>query len=945
MLGAPRKVLSPVRSGFLLAVALCAGVTAQAASLPVAELRREAPVDFETEVLPFLKNNCLACHNQTKAKANLNLEGPQTILQGGESGPAVVPGKGDESLIFKAAAHLDADLVMPPPDNKVNAASLTPEQLGLLKLWIEQGAKGEVRARAPVRWLDRPPQWNPIFAVALTRDGQFAACGRGQQLFVYHVPSGRLAARLTDPKLASAGLTNAAHRDLVNALAFNPDGTVLASAGYREVKLWRRLRAEPKAVATNLAPPVATGPDLKSLAAATNAVPDLQRDGPVTTLALSADGKRFATAGTNIGAKLWNAEDGKLIAELKGDRYADELVAETERALVIAKSDLDFQKKSLETAEADSKKQHERLTRATETNTVTTKAFAEREKSLREAQTAKAGADKALADLLAEIQKATESFEQADKHGKEAAAKAKAASEKAAQTQLAAERAAQAKVEAEKRAADAAAVAERSKAAAGADLPDEAKATAVKVAEDAEAVAQKTRSLAQALGAEAESKGRLASEAKAAAENAIEEVAALSFAAGELKPVYDKTLGEAPEKRKQATNAVESATKALASADREFNSAETRRAVTGHELELATKAAGAASNVVAEAKVALAAAETTLQATEAKLDRAKQRAAALRLPVRALAFSPDGLTLATLTDDGSVQTWSAETGAAFEVFGRDSSEARRARSDAPYLEAVHLPDVRTVIARLGSGRFVSWDLEPAWELERAIGSGDIDSPLADRVNAVCFSPDGQTLATGGGEPTRSGEIKLWGVADGELFREFANVHSDAVLALEFSPDGLHLASASADRFVRVTEMASGKVTRAFEGHTSYVLGVAWKRDSRTLASAGADNVIKVWDFVTGQRKKNIDGAGKEVSGIAYLGVTDQVVAASSDGQVRLLRDNGEKVRACEGATDFVNAVAATADGTILAAGGQDSVLRVWNGATGQLIAAFPPPNE
>jgi WD40 repeat protein len=309
--------------------------------------------------------------------------------------------------------------------------------------------------------------------------------------------------------------------------------------------------------------------------------------------------------------------------------------------------------------------------------------------------------------------------------------------------------------------------------------------------------------------------------------------------------------------------------------------------------------------------------------------------------VRALAFSPDGLTLATLTDDGSVQTWSAETGAAFEVFGRDSSEARRARSDAPYLEAVHLPDVRTVIARLGSGRFVSWDLEPAWELERAIGSGDIDSPLADRVNAVCFSPDGQTLATGGGEPTRSGEIKLWGVADGELFREFANVHSDAVLALEFSPDGLHLASASADRFVRVTEMASGKVTRAFEGHTSYVLGVAWKRDSRTLASAGADNVIKVWDFIAGERRKNIESSSKEVTSIAFVGVTEQMVATSGDGQVRMMRDNGEKVREFSG-SDFMNSVAATPDGGLVVAGGQDGTLRVWDGKTGNAVATFAP---
>src|SRR5262245_63935765 len=102
------------------------------AALPIAELQRDMPVDFEKEILPFLKNNCLACHNTTKAKGGLNLETPQFILKGGDTGPAAVAGKSAESLIFKASAHRDPDLIMPPKDNKANAADLTPEQLALL---------------------------------------------------------------------------------------------------------------------------------------------------------------------------------------------------------------------------------------------------------------------------------------------------------------------------------------------------------------------------------------------------------------------------------------------------------------------------------------------------------------------------------------------------------------------------------------------------------------------------------------------------------------------------------------------------------------------------------------------------------------------------------------------------------------------------------------------
>lgn len=60
-------------------------------------------------------------------------------------------------------------------------------------------------------------------------------------------------------------------------------------------------------------------------------------------------------------------------------------------------------------------------------------------------------------------------------------------------------------------------------------------------------------------------------------------------------------------------------------------------------------------------------------------------------------------------------------------------------------------------------------------------------------------------------------------------------------------------------------------------------------------------MIKVWDTVTGERKKNVEGAGKEVTAVAFVGVTDQFLAASGDGQVRVLKENGDKVRSLEGA--------------------------------------------
>ena len=168
----------------LLCLFLSAPVLLRAEALPVAELKRDTEINFATEVYPFLKANCLACHNESKPKAGLSLESPQDMLKGGDSGPAIVPGKGADSFLFMTAAHLE-DPVMPPANNKSKAQNLKPDQLALLKLWIDQGAKGDaVSSAAPTSWtLLKGPQ--PIYTAAISADGRFAAAARGQQVHLY----------------------------------------------------------------------------------------------------------------------------------------------------------------------------------------------------------------------------------------------------------------------------------------------------------------------------------------------------------------------------------------------------------------------------------------------------------------------------------------------------------------------------------------------------------------------------------------------------------------------------------------------------------------------------------------------------------------------------------------------------------------------------------------
>src|SRR5262249_9112531 len=111
---------------------------------------------------------------------------------------------------------------------------------------------------------------------------------------------------------------------------------------------------------------------------------------------------------------------------------------------------------------------------------------------------------------------------------------------------------------------------------------------------------------------------------------------------------------------------------------------------------------------------------------------------------------------------------------------------------------------------------------------------------------------------------------------------------------------------------------------------------------RTVATGGADNLVKLWDFTTGDRKKNIEGSDKEVTAVSFAGVAGNLVAGSGDNKVRLLAADGKELRTFPEVTDYIESAAVTADGKRVIAGGQDSILRVWNADDGAKIASFPP---
>ncbi|HEX4121688.1 MAG TPA: c-type cytochrome domain-containing protein [Verrucomicrobiae bacterium] len=101
-------------------------------------------VTYAGDIQPIFEKSCYPCHSikNPKPKGKLKLDSLAAVLKGGEDGPAVVPGDSAKSALVANVAHVgDPDDFMPPPKNRGHIQPLTAEQVGLIRAWIDQGAK------------------------------------------------------------------------------------------------------------------------------------------------------------------------------------------------------------------------------------------------------------------------------------------------------------------------------------------------------------------------------------------------------------------------------------------------------------------------------------------------------------------------------------------------------------------------------------------------------------------------------------------------------------------------------------------------------------------------------------------------------------------------------------------------------------------------------------
>jgi len=305
------------------------------------------------------------------------------------------------------------------------------------------------------------------------------------------------------------------------------------------------------------------------------------------------------------------------------------------------------------------------------------------------------------------------------------------------------------------------------------------------------------------------------------------------------------------------------------------------------------------------------------------------------VPVRALAFSPNGATLAVgrgnqlhLVD---VKSGEVRQTLLDPVLRVSTGEAIQS-AHVSLVEAVAFsPDGKTLAS--GSYRELTlWDMATGTVRRRLSG-------FADRVVAIAYSPDGKTFATAGGAPSEDGEVKLFD-ADGGDPRLITNSHTDTAYGVAFHPKGGLLATCGADRFVKIFDTKTLAMVKSFEGHIGHVLDVGWLPDGKTLVSCGADpeKPVKFWNVEKGEKARDMAMSVKQVTRMAFVGTAPLFLLACGDGVARLCNaESATQIRGFDSAKICLDAATATVDGKIVATGGQDGVVRLFQLADAKLL--------
>lgn len=296
-------------------------------------------------------------------------------------------------------------------------------------------------------------------------------------------------------------------------------------------------------------------------------------------------------------------------------------------------------------------------------------------------------------------------------------------------------------------------------------------------------------------------------------------------------------------------------------------------------------------------------------------------------PVRALAFSADGRTLAVAKEDLKVKFWDVATGkpAAKELSGD-------ATMTGSWLAAAFSPDLKWLIATSTfTAGGVVWNLDKRVEERWSTGQTGVMTRLA-------FSPDGRLVAVASEDRT----VAIWNLADQRLHVPLLTPSQGAIQAIAFTADGSRLATGGADRSVVLWQVATGrKMEELPKDQEDSVSALAFSANGRWLASGGNDARVRLRDLRAGRSVGAAPATEYRVEEVVFSRDGSRLAAAvyvmrklflwrvSEDGL------NGSPIAVTERPADF----AFSPDGKLLAVGTERGTVELWDMATNRQTGA------